>query len=86
MYSNDEVQQMIDKCNSDSDFAVEVLHCIKNDDTRRAISRVLLDGYYETFDNYDSDVCEQFIEAYIECSQKDNSVQSDRDTIEQEYP
>lgn len=66
LYNNDDIQNMISDCknNPDTDFAKKVLEHIQSDRDRAAISNVIHSGWYETFDRYDSDVCEQFIKSY----------------------
>lgn len=66
MYSNDDVQEMIDRILTDKLFAREFEKQLNktNPMDKIAITAVLNEGYYETFDRYDSDVCEQFIEMY----------------------
>ena len=62
MYNNDDIQAMIDKVNQ-AGIADKILAHISEYD-KGAVRHVLETGYYETFDRYDSDVCEQFILAY----------------------
>lgn len=64
MYNNQDIQNMIIKCNSDGILKQKILDSITNISDRSAISDVLEDGDYERFDRYDSDVCEQFIKAF----------------------
>ena len=64
MITNDMLQEMINKVNSNDDLKQRILGRIKFDDDHRAIERVLKEGWYEAFDRYDSDVAEKFIRAY----------------------
>lgn len=66
MYSNDDIQEMIDRILTDKLFAREFEKQLNQTNAmdKIAITAVLNEGYYETFDRYDSDVCEQFIEMY----------------------
>jgi len=63
-YTNDDIQDMIKECNSNPELKEKVVNQISNDRDRAAIISVLKEGWYEEFDRYDSDVCEQFITAY----------------------
>lgn len=64
MITNEMLQQMIEKANSNDDLRDRILARIKFDEYRRAVARVLKEGWYEGFDRYDSDVAERFIRAY----------------------
>ena len=69
MYTVDEIQDMIDDVRRNRETFMPFIDEINTRD-RRAIMNVLCDGYYEAFDRYDSDVCEQFINAYEKCIDK----------------
>lgn len=62
-YSNDDIQNLIEEVNKDNALKERILSHFDNRDLV-AIKDVLSDGYYERFDRYDSDVCEQFLSAY----------------------
>ena len=64
MYNNDDIQEMIERVNADGtvDKILEYVNVYDQD----AVRDVLESGYYETFDRYDSAVCEQFIAAFEE--------------------
>lgn len=62
MYNYDDIQNMIDRVNNDG-TADKILQHISDYD-KGSVRNVLKSGYYETFNRYDSDVCEQFIRAY----------------------
>ena len=64
MYSNDDIQRMIEKCSKNKAFKKKVLEGIEDFTDRRAVESVIEDGWYEYFDRYDSAVCERFIDAY----------------------
>ena len=71
MYSNDDIQEMIERVNNDgtNETIIDVVSAYRNYTggsviDNDAIREVLRSGYYETFDRYDSDVCEQFIRAF----------------------
>lgn len=72
MFSSEEIQEMLDKVN-DSDLIKNELLNRLNDLCEReyisesdlaAIKDCIEDGLYESFEAYDSDVCEQFISVY----------------------
>ncbi len=63
MYNNDDIQDMIEECNESNELKEAILNNFSGAD-KRAMIDVLDDGYYDRFDRYDSDVCEQFIRAY----------------------
>lgn len=67
LYNNDDIQEMLDSLKNPKHFKGLNLSDLSDSD-KRAILRVIEDGYYETFDRYDSDVCEEFIRAYKEYS------------------
>ncbi len=62
--SNNQLQDMITyvKRNQPAAFFEELEKI--NDSDKRAIKRVIDEGWYEEFDRYDSDVCEEFIRIY----------------------
>ena len=62
MYNYNDIQNMIEKVNAEG-TAEQILDHITDHD-KAAVREVLRSGYYEDFDRYDSDVCEQFILAY----------------------
>lgn len=62
MYNNDDIQGMINDVNKDNTAAKILAHI--NEYDRDAVREVLRSGNYETFERYDSAVCEQFIRAY----------------------
>ena len=64
MYNYNDIQNMIERVNNDG-TADKILRHIQDYD-KGSVRNVLKSGYYETFDRYDSDVCEQFIRAYEE--------------------
>lgn len=64
MYNYNDIQNMIEKVNNDGTEELILDHI--SDYDKGAVREVLRSGYYETFDRYDSDVCEQFITAYEE--------------------
>lgn len=63
MYSNDDIQEMITKCNNDKELKKKVLKEVPEFDAG-AVESVISEGWYEEFDRYDSAVCEHFINAY----------------------
>lgn len=63
IYSNDDIQDMITAVNDDQKLKEKVLGHFSGNDLH-AMQDVLNDGWYERFDRYDSDICEQFIRAY----------------------
>jgi hypothetical protein len=63
IYSNDDIQDMITAVNADQKLKEKVLSHFSGNDLH-AMQDVLNDGWYERFDRYDSDICEQFIKAY----------------------
>lgn len=63
IYSNDDVQKVIEQVNADSDLKSRILSHLNVVD-RNAVCDVLQDGWYERFDRYDSDVCENFLLYY----------------------
>ena len=65
MFNNDDIQRMIEECQSDLTLKAKVLDGMANTSDRLKASDVISAGYYERFDRYDSDVCEQFITAYL---------------------
>lgn len=68
LYNNDDIQEMLDSLKNPKHFKGLDFKDVSDSD-KRAILRVIEDGYYETFDRYDSDVCEQFIRVYNEYSE-----------------
>lgn len=67
MYNNDAIQEMIDKTNSNEELKSKVISNVKD---AGIIAYVLSKKYVDYFDNYDSDVCEQFIRAYLKAEGK----------------
>ena len=67
IYTNDDIQDMLMECNENCNLKDSILKCFSGRD-KSAMADVFEDGYYERFDRYDSDVCEQFIKAYEKCS------------------
>lgn len=72
MYSNEDIQEMLDVIN-DSDLVKSEYKAKLNDMSERgyiserdrsAILDCIDEGYFERFDRYDSDVCETFITLY----------------------
>ncbi len=63
IYLNDDIQRMIKEVKGDENLKVAVLKQLSGRD-KAAVEDVLAEGWYERFDRYDSDVCEQFITAY----------------------
>ena len=63
LYTSDDIQDMLDSCKKNVKLKEAVISHFTGRD-KGAISDVLDDGYYERFDRYDSDICEQFIKAY----------------------
>lgn len=63
MYNNDDIQRMLSECKKNSNLKDDVLRQFDGGDLM-AVEDVIMDGYYERFDRYDSDVCEKFITAY----------------------
>ena len=68
IFDNDDVQLMIEQVNKYKTVRECLFTHLKTSSAadRGAIKAVLEEGYYERFDCYDSDVCEQFIQAFIE--------------------
>ena len=64
MYNCNDIQNMITACKNDEDLAERVVSHIKDFRDSSAVRSVIREGYYEYFDRYDSDVCEQFISAF----------------------
>ncbi len=64
MYNNDQIQEMITVCHNDPDRKRAILSRIRDLRDRESIRYAINEGYYEAFDRFDSDVCEQFITAY----------------------
>jgi len=64
IYNTDDIQRMIKVCNADAKLKEAVLCDIHPHDVS-AVRRVLELGCAEDFDHYDSDVAEQFINAFI---------------------
>ena len=62
-YINDEIQDLIEKVNSDNTLKRKILSYFEGQDLY-AMEDVLDDGCCERFDRYDSDVCEQFLTAW----------------------
>lgn len=63
IYSNDDIQDMITAVNDNQTLKEKVLGHFSGNDLY-AMQDVLNDGWYERFDRYDSDICEQFIITY----------------------
>ncbi len=63
LYTNDDVQILIDQTNKDPKLKGLIRSQLSGRDLL-ALNDVLSDGTCERFDRYDSDVCEQFISAY----------------------
>lgn len=63
MYTTKDIQHMLNECNRDLDLKDRILSQFRGSD-RFDMVAVFEDGYYERFDRYDSDLCEQFITAY----------------------
>lgn len=66
MYTMNEVQDMISTLLNNGDLMKVFCKNLENTNAsdRMAIMSVLREGWYEEFDRYDSDVCEQFITLY----------------------
>ena len=71
MYSNEDIQAMIEKCYTEVRFGKRVLDGINNRRDWAAAQNVISSRCFETFDRYDSDVCEQFIKAYESAEEKE---------------
>ena len=65
IYTNEDIQDMLTAVKKSDTLRTKILSCFSEDD-RAAMADVLDEGWYERFDRYDSDVCEQFIRAYNE--------------------
>lgn len=67
IFDSDDVQLMIEQVNKYKTVRECLFSHLKTISAadRGAIKAVLEDGHYERFDRYDSDVCEQFIRAFI---------------------
>lgn len=67
MYNNDEVQEILSRLERDTNYKHLFLKVAKEQMSNSdyfALLDVIGDGYYERFDRYDSDVCEQFLQIY----------------------
>ena len=69
MYTNEDIQEIITKVRNDLGLSKKVLDQITDYSDWKAVQNVIDDGWYEAFDRYDSDVCEQFIKAYEQATQ-----------------
>ena len=85
MYNNDDIQKMITKCKNDAALREKVLDGVSSHD-KFSVADVISDGWYERFDRYDSDVCEQFITAYEKATENNQtSTLSDIEDEEETY-
>ncbi len=72
LYTNNDIQAMIERCYEDVRFGKKVLDGINSREDWSAVQRVISSRSYETFDRYDSDVCEQFITAYVNATREND--------------
>lgn len=63
LYDNDDLQKMLNTLQV-PEYRHQFLECVSEGHDKSAIIDCILDGFYERFERYDSDVCEQFIAAY----------------------
>lgn len=66
-YNSTDIQDILEHINSDPKYKEEFLRKVKTYCTRRdydAILHVINENWVETFDQYDSDVCETFLLIY----------------------
>ena len=68
-YTNDDIQIMLNQTIKNPDLKERIRSHFKGD--LPALNDVLSDGYVDRFDRYDSDVCEQFISAYLAETKED---------------
>ena len=67
MYDNHEIQEILSRLERDTNYKQLFLKVAKRQMSSSdyfALLDVIGDGYYERFDRYDSDVCEQFLQIY----------------------
>ena len=83
MYSENDLQQMLDYINKNPEEKKELLDQLSGAD-KRSIADVISDGSVERFSRYDSDITEQFINQYNKTFSKSNKPQSKRDIQIQE--
>ena len=64
LYNNNDIQQILDYIREDSDRQQLFFMVLPNTKDGSDIKSVIKSGYYEEFNRYDSDVCEQFLQCY----------------------
>ena len=64
MYTSHDIQKMISEVKTDPNFLDLLNNSGISGADKAAIAHVLKTGWFETFDRYDSAVCEQFIRLY----------------------
>ena len=64
MYTNRDIQKIISEVKDDPNFLDLLDNSNISGADKAAIAHVLKTGWFETFDRYDSAVCEQFIRLY----------------------
>ncbi len=64
MITNDELQDMLSTVKKDEALREKLFELTAHSSDAAAIRHCISEGWYEAFDRYDSDVCEQFIAAY----------------------
>lgn len=64
MYTEKDIQKMLDECSLNMALADAVTDGISNERDKSAVRRVINEKVAEFFYRYDSDVCEQFITSY----------------------
>lgn len=67
MYNNHEIQEILSRLEREPNYKHLFLKIAKvqmSSSDYNALLDVIGDGYYERFDRYDSDVCEQFLQIY----------------------
>lgn len=80
MYTYDDIQKMLEKINKAPDHIKEAFREYVNEHTNFKDANSIMDcvkqAYYEAFDRYDSDVCEQFLTFYEKTFDNSNWVKS----------
>lgn len=67
LYTNNDIQKILDLLSNNTEYRTKFLQVAfnqLNNSDYFAITNVIKQGYYEAFDRYDSDVCEQFLHVY----------------------
>lgn len=67
LYDSNDIQNILNRLTNDSAYKEKFMKYAKeymSGSDYLALGHVISEGWYETFDRYDSDLCEQFLTIY----------------------